>query len=345
MKILDMRSDTVTHPTQQMRQAIFEAEVGDDGHSEDPTVNRLQCKAADMFNKEAALLVCSGTMGNLLGVMTNTQRGDEIILGSEAHILWFEMGGASAIAGTLPRSLPNDEQGQISPADLEVALKQNHTHSRNISLLCLENTHNRCGGAAITADYTDSIGDIAHKNGLKVHLDGARIFNASVALKTPVSRLAESVDTLTFCLSKGLGGPVGSVLCGSAEDMDRARRWRKMVGGGMRQAGIIAAAGIVALDTMVDRMADDHKNAKHLAQGLAQLDGISVDLDKVQTSMFRFTVADNISGSALSEILVEKGIKFGAGGNSFRVVLHWMIDESDVDYILENVRSAIKTLN
>jgi threonine aldolase len=344
MKILDMRSDTVTHPTQQMRQAMFEAEVGDDGHGEDPTVNRLQRKAADMFNKEAALLVCSGTMGNLLGVMTNTQRGDEVVLGSEAHILWFEIGGASAVAGTLLRSLLNDKQGCIAPADLEKALVQNHNHSRNISLLCLENTHNRCGGAAITADYTDIMADIAHKNGLKVHLDGARIFNASVVLNTPVSRLTESADTVTFCLSKGLGGPMGSVLCGSAETIACARRWRKMIGGGMRQAGIIAAAGIVALDTMIDRMADDHRNAKRLAQGLAQIEGVSVDLDKVQTSMFRFAVADNIPGNVLSKRLIEKGIKFGAGGNSFRVVLHWQIVESDIDYILENVRSAIKDL-
>ena len=345
MKILDMRSDTVSHPTQQMRQAIFEAEVGDDGHGEDPTVNRLQQMAADMFNKEAALLTCSGTMGNLLGVMTNTQPGDEVVLGSEAHILWFEVGGASAVAGTLLRALPNDEQGRIAHADLEAALRMNHTHSRNMGLLCLENTHNRCGGAAISADYTDNIANIAHKNGLKVHLDGARIFNASVALNTPVSQLADSVDTVTFCLSKGLGGPVGSVLCGSAEAIERARRLRKMIGGQLRQAGIIAAAGIVALDSMIDRLADDHKNAKRLAEGLAQIEGVSVELDKVQTNMFRFTVADNISGNVLSERLIEKGIKFGAGGSSFRVVLHWQIDASDVDYILENMRSAVKALS
>jgi len=340
-----MRSDTVTHPTQQMRQAIFEAEVGDDGHSEDPTVNRLQQKAADMFNKEAALLVCSGTMGNLLGVMTNTQHGDEVVLGSEAHILWFEVSGASAVAGTLLRALPNDAQGRIDPADLEAALRMNHTHSRNMTLLCLENTHNRCGGAAIGADYTDSIAEIAHKNGLRVHLDGARIFNASVVQNTPVSKLAASVDTVTFCLSKGLGGPIGSILCGSVEDIERARRLRKMIGGQLRQAGIIAAAGIVALDTMIDRMADDHRNARRLAEGLAQIDGVSVDLDKVKTNMFRFNLVDSISGSVLSERLEEKGIKFGAGGNSFRVVLHWQIDASDIDYILENVRSVVKALS
>jgi len=344
MRILDMSSDTVSHPTPQMRQAMYQAEVGDDGHGDDPTVNRLQDMAADMMGKEAALYTASGTMGNLLSVMTNTQPGDEVILGSEAHILWFEMGGASTVAGTLLRALPNDAQGRISPDDLKAALRQNHTHSRNISLLCLENTHNRCSGAVLDAEYTSAVSDIAHENGLSVHLDGARIFNAAVKLGVDVKQLVGPVDTVSFCLSKGLGAPVGSLLCGPADAIERARRWRKMLGGQMRQAGIIAAAGIVALDTMIDRLADDHRNARRLAEGLAQIDGINIDLNKVQTNMFRFSVADDAVADLLSQRLIEKGIRFGFGGNSFRVVLHWMIETADVDYILESTRFVMNEL-
>ncbi|MBT3362516.1 MAG: aminotransferase class I/II-fold pyridoxal phosphate-dependent enzyme [Chloroflexi bacterium] len=345
MKILDMRSDTTTHPTPQMRRAIFEAEVGDDGHSEDPTVNRLQQMAADMLGKEAGLLTPSGSMGNLLGVMSNSSPGDEVLLGSEAHILWFEMGGATTVAGTLLRALPNDEQGNIAVADLEAALRQNHTHSRNISMLCLENTHNRCGGAAISAENTSALADVAHKNNLKVHIDGARLFNAAVVQGVPANELTKSVDTVSICLSKGLGAPVGSVLCGSKETIEKARRWRKMIGGGMRQAGVIAAAGIVALETMIERLADDHKNAKRLAQGLSQIKGVTIDLNKVKTNMLRFAVADSALAGLLNKQLLEKGIKFGPGGNSFRVVTHWMIDDADVDYILEHTASIMKELS
>ena len=346
MKTIDMRSDTVTHPTQEMRQAMFEAEVGDDGHGEDPTVNRLQQLAATMVHQEVALYTSSGTMSNLLAVLTHTQQGDEVILGSEAHILWYEVGGASAVGGVVMRTIPNDDDGRMDIAAVEAALKLNNTHSRRITLLCLENTHTRCGGAVLTPDYTSAIAGLAHEYGLKVHLDGARIFNAAVALDIPVSELTQNVDSVSLCLSKGLGAPVGSLLCGSHELIEKARRWRRMLGGGMRQAGVIAAAGIVALEKMVNRLKDDHKNAKRLAKGLSEIRGIDVQLDKIQTNILMFTVSEDISVNALREQLNKRGIQFGnAGGNRFRAVTHWMITEADIDEILEGVRFIIRDLS
>ena len=263
--IIDLRSDTVTLPTPAMRQAMADAEVGDDVFGEDPTVNRLEERAAELLGKEAALFTASGTMSNLLAVLTHTQRGDEVLLGSEAHIFWSEVGGAATLVGVQPRTLPNRPDGTLDPTLVEAAIRRPDVHHPQTGLLCLENTHNRCGGGVMTVEETATLSEVAHDRGIPVHLDGARLFNAAVALERPAKDLTAPVDSVCFCLSKGLGAPVGSLLGGSREFVDRARKYRKMVGGGMRQAGVIAAAGLVALTTMIDRMAEDHANARRLA--------------------------------------------------------------------------------
>jgi threonine aldolase len=261
MKIIDLRSDTITHPTPKMRQAMFEAEVGDDVYGEDPTVNRLEVMAAASMGKEAALLTTSGTQSNLIAVLTHTNHGDEIIMGDEAHIFWYEVGGVAALGGVTMRTLPNDRYGRLNPDDIEREIRDSDIHYPETTLCCLENTHNRCGGTVLTPDYTNQVCNLAHRCGLKLHMDGARIFNAAIALGVPACALVENADSVSLCLSKGLSAPVGSLLCGSRDFIEQARKLRKMLGGGMRQAGVIAAAGIVALETMVERLAEDHANA------------------------------------------------------------------------------------
>ena len=248
MKIIDLRSDTVTLPTDEMRQAIYNAELGDDVFGEDPTVNKLQQLAAQVVEKEAALLTSSGTMSNLIAVLAQTHPGDEILLGSEAHMLWYEVGAAAAFGGVLLRTIENNTDGTIDLDRIKGAIRPKSLHFPTTTLLCLENTHNRCGGAVLSYEYTKQTCKLAHQHGLNVHLDGARIFNASVALNVPVSELANPADSISFCLSKGLSAPIGSLLCGTKEFIDKARKYRKMLGGGMRQAGIIAGAGIVAIE-------------------------------------------------------------------------------------------------
>ncbi|MDH4368000.1 MAG: aminotransferase class I/II-fold pyridoxal phosphate-dependent enzyme, partial [Dehalococcoidia bacterium] len=236
MKVIDLRSDTVTHPTPEMRKAMSEAEVGDDVYGEDPTVNRLEAMAAKMMDKEAAVFTTSGTQGNLTAVLTHTHHGDEIIVGDQAHILWYEVGGAAALGGVILRTVPNDSGGRLDPSDIERTIRGKDIHYTQTTLLCLENTHNRCGGTVLTTDYTDEVCNLAHRRGLKVHLDGARIFNGAVALSVPACALARNADSVALCLSKGLSAPVGSLLCGRREFVERARKFRKMLGGGMRQA-------------------------------------------------------------------------------------------------------------
>jgi threonine aldolase len=284
-KVIDLRSDTVTHPTPDMRRAMSEAEVGDDVYMEDPTVRRLERMAAEAMGKEAALFVTSGTMGNLVAVLTQTQRGDRVVVGDEAHIYYYEGDGERRLAGVDLVATPNDERGRLDPVLVKKALE---APGPTASLVCLENTHNRCGGAALTAAETDAIAELAHSHGAKMHLDGARIFNAAVALGVPAAELAAPVDSVTFCFSKGLSAPVGSILNGSADFIARARQVRRMVGGGMRQAGVIAAAGVVALETMVERLAQDHENARLLATELATLPGIGLDPKSVQTNIVSF---------------------------------------------------------
>ncbi|MFW6105461.1 MAG: low-specificity L-threonine aldolase [Chloroflexota bacterium] len=345
MKVIDLRSDTFTHPTLEMRQAMFEAEVGDDVYREDPTVNRLEMIAAARMGKEAALFTTSGTQGNLVAVLTHTNHGDEIIVGDEAHILWYEVGGAAALGGVVMRTVPNDSCGRLNPDDIDQAIRAKDIHYPETRLLCLENTHNRCGGAVLTTDYTNEVCNLAHTRGLEVHLDGARIFNATIALGVPTQALAQSCDSVALCLSKGLSAPVGSLLCGSKDFIERARRFRKMLGGGMRQVGIIAAAGIVALETMVDRLAEDHANARRLAEGLANIKGINLAQDEIPTNIVMFNLSPELSVNEFTEDLEREGVKVGLrDGRPFRAVTHRMVSSSDIDEALTRIEAVCRTL-
>ena len=282
--MIDLRSDTVTLPTREMRKAVFEAEVGDDVYGEDPTVNRLQELAADMIGKEATMLVPSGTMGNQIAVLTHCRPGTEVILEADLHIYYYEAAAASVFAGVQPRPLPG-RRGSL-PADLvEWAIREDDVHLPPTSLICVENTHNRAGGTVVPLEDMKAVYDVACRHNLPVHLDGARIFNASIASGVAVKEFTACTTSVQFCLSKGLGAPVGSIIAGSKDFIAEARRWRKRLGGGMRQAGIFAAAGIVALETMIDRLAEDHANARLLADGLAALKGIEFNPDDVDTNI------------------------------------------------------------
>jgi threonine aldolase len=345
MKVIDLRSDTVTHPTPEMRKAMFEAKVGDDVYREDPTVNRLEMMAAGMIGKEAALFTTSGTQSNLIAVLTHTKHGDEIIVGDEAHILWYEVGGAAALGGVTMRTVPNDSCGRLNPDDIDRAIRGKDIHYPQTTLLCLENTHNRCGGAVLTTDYTDEVCNLAHTRGIKVHLDGARIFNAAIALGVPACVLAQNSDSVALCLSKGLSAPVGSLLCGSKDFVERARKFRKMLGGGMRQAGVIAAAGIVALETMVDRLAEDHANARRLAQGLAGIEGVTLAQDDIPTNIVMFHLSPELSVVEFVEGLDRTGIKIGLrDGRPFRAVTHRMVSSADVDEALTRIEAVCRRL-
>ena len=346
MKVIDLRSDTVTHPTPEMRKAMFEAEVGDDVYGEDPTVNRLEALAARMMGKEAALFVTSGTQSNLVAVLTHTNHGDEIILGDQAHIFWYEVGGASVIGGVIMRTVPTDSCGRLNLDDVEPAIRSKDIHYPLTTLICLENTHNRCGGAVLTADYTDEVCNLAHGRGLKVHLDGARIFNGAVALGVPASTLARNVDSVALCLSKGLSAPVGSLLCGNRDFVERARKFRKMLGGAMRRAGVIAAAGIVALETMVDRLAEDHANAGRLAQGLAGIKGIRLAQEDIPTNIVMFELSPELSVLEFMEGLKKAGVKVGLrDGRPFRAVTHRMISSPDIDEALTRIEAVCRRLH
>ena len=346
MKIIDLRSDTVTHPTDEMRKAMFDVEVGDDVYGEDPTVNSLENMAASKMGKEAALFTASGTMSNVLSVLTHTRPGNEVIMGSEAHVFWYEVGGAAALGGLVMRTVANDINGQMALVDIEKAIRSKNIHFPETTLICLENTHNRCGGAVLTPEYTASVTRLAHSRGLKVHLDGARIFNASVALNVPASELAKDVDSVCFCLSKGLSAPVGSLLCGTREFIEQARKRRKMLGGGMRQAGVLAAAGIVALEQMIDRLADDHANARRLAEGLADTPGFVVDLDRVQTNIVFFELDPSVKVSAdvVTQRMLEQKVKLISPGvhfRRFRAVTHAWVDRADIDRTLLAFKAAV----
>ena len=345
MKVIDLRSDTITHPTREMRKAIFEADVGDDVYGEDPTVNRLEAIAAEIMGKEAALFTTSGTQSNLIAVLTHTKHGDEIIVGDQAHMLWYELGNAAALGGVTIRTLPNDSCGRLSPDDIDRTIRDKDIHYPETALLCLENTHNRCGGTVLTPDYTDEVCDLAHTRGLKVYLDGARIFNAAVALGVPACRLTQNVDSVGLCLSKGLSAPVGSLLCGNKDFIERARKFRKMLGGGMRQAGIIAAAGIVALETMVDRLAEDHANATRLAEGLSSIKGITLAQDEIPTNIVMFDLSPELSTAEFSEGLETGGVKVGfRDGGPFRAVTHCMVSSSDIDEALARIEVVCRRL-
>ncbi len=333
MQFVDLRSDTVTQPTPEMREAMAKAEVGDDVFGDDPTVNRLQEMAAEMMGKEAALFVASGTMGNLAAILAHCQRGDEIIIGQKNHSCLFEAGGVSALGGIHSWQLQNQADGSLLLSDVEAAIRPDDPHDPITRLVCLENTHNRCGGTVQTPEYTRRIADFAHDRGLKIHLDGARVFNAAAALGVSAGELASPVDSVTFCLSKGLCAPVGSVLCGERDFIRKALRARKMLGGGMRQAGVLAAAGIVALQKMVSRLGEDHARARDLAEGLSELRGIVLDEGSPATNMVFFDLAPTVRISALeiTERLKADGILVSASGpRRFRLVTHYWINDAAV---------------
>ncbi len=343
-EIVDLRSDTVTLPTPAMRRAMFEAELGDDVMGEDPTINRLEAMAAERLGKEAAVFVPSGTMANLVSLLTHCGRGDEAIMGHLAHTFLFEAGGAAAVGGIHPHTVPNQPDGTLALADLEAAIRDPHNlHYPRSRLICLENTHNRCGGAVLTPDYMAQVRALADRHGLSIHLDGARIFNAAVALGLEAAELARHADSVSFCLSKGLSAPVGSLVCGPADWVRRARRQRKMLGGGMRQAGVLAAAGIVALETMVDRLAEDHALARRLAEGVAALPGVLLDPERVRTNIVIFELRPEApSPQEVVAGLAAQGVKIGAiGGRQFRAVTHYGIGEADVERALQALAQVL----
>ena len=336
METIDLRSDTITRPTPAMRKAMAEAEVGDDVFKEDPTVNRLEALAARRMGKPAALLVASGTMGNLVAQLAHCGRGDETLLGDQSHVFFYEQGSASALGGIHPRTLPNEPDGTIPLEKIEAAIRPDDVHFPPSRLVILENTHNRCQGTPLSPDYTAAVGDLARRHGLKLHIDGARIFNAAMALGVAVDQLVAAADSVTFCLSKGLGAPVGSVVCGDEVFIARARRVRKSLGGGMRQAGIIAAAGLVALSDMIDRLAEDHANARALAVGLSRMPGLRIDPDAVTTNIVYFEVEKkDLSAPALASQLQAQGIRvLPTAPHQLRAVLHYHITHAQVDRAL-----------
>ena len=334
--MIDLRSDTVTLPTEAMRRAMAQAEVGDDVFGEDPTVRRLEEMAAERMGKEAGLLVCSGTMANLVSLLTHCGRGTEAIVGDEAHIFHYEVGGASALGGIPLRQVPNDRMGRLPLDAVRNAIRGENVHYPPTGLIAIENSHNRCGGPVLGVEYIQAISELAHSHGIPVHMDGARIFNAAIALGVEPAVLAGPVDSVGFCFSKGLSAPVGSVITGSAEFIKRARKNRKMVGGGMRQAGVIAAAAIVALEQMVDRLADDHRRARRLAEGLAEIPGIHVDLGPVQTNIVLFQIAARDRDARwFVQSLAQEGIRcLEHAGHGVRMVTHYGIEDEDIERTL-----------
>lgn len=342
MKRIDLRSDTVTLPTPQMRVAMANAEVGDDVFGEDPTVNRLEEMAATLMKKEAALFVASGTMANLVALLTHCGRGAEVIVGDKAHSFINEVGGMAALGGIHPRAIPNQPDGTLALDDIQNAIRGDNVHWPRTKLILLENTHNACYGAPLTPIYHRAVYDLARARGIGVHTDGARIFNAAVALNVPASEFAQYTDTISFCLSKGLSAPVGSLLCGPRDFIAEARRNRKIVGGGMRQAGVIAAAGIVALETMIERLADDHANARRLAEGLAEIPGIGLDVARVKTNIVFFEVTNHLTARQLAERTAREGVLIGiAGERRIRVVTHYGLEREDVDMAVTVIRRAM----
>ena len=345
MEMIDLRSDTVTQPTPAMREAMANAAVGDDVYGEDPTVNRLQEMAAELMGKEAGLFVPSGTMGNLVGILSHCQRGDEAIVGKKAHTYLFEAGGISVLGGVHSCQLPNQADGSLAIEDIEAAIREDDPHEPITRLICLENTHNRCGGVFQSPDYMEAVSEFAHKRGLYVHLDGARIFNAAVAQGVRANDLAGPVDSVTFCLSKGLCAPVGSVLCGSKAFIYKAGRLRKMLGGGMRQAGILAAAGIVALETMTGRLADDHQRARQLAASLGGIPGVHLEHEIPATNMVFLSLTEDVRRSTeeVFDGLKKLGVLVGVTGDrAFRLVVHYWIDDSAVEKTIAAFLAVLK---
>lgn len=340
---IDLRSDTITQPTAAMRQAMADAEVGDDVLGDDPTVQRLEALAADMLGKPAALFVTSGTMGNLVSQMVHCRRGDEMILGSESHIFYYEQGGSAAIGGIHSRTVLNQPDGTMAPDAIRAAIRADNIHFPISRLIVIENTHNRCGGAPIGLVYMGTLRELADRHHLKIHVDGARIFNAAQALGCSASQLARHADSITFCLSKGLAAPAGSLICSDPDFIREARRVRKVLGGGMRQVGVLAAAGIVALTEMVDRLAEDHANAKRLAEGLSRIPGIALDPSRVQTNIVYFEISGpDLSAVELADRMDAAGVRvLPTGSRQLRAVTQYHVGAADIDTALARFGQAL----
>jgi threonine aldolase len=343
MQQLDFRSDTVTQPTPEMREAMAKAQVGDDVYGEDPSVNRLQEISAGMVGMEAAIFVPSGTMGNLASILAHCQRGDELIVGNMAHIFLYEAGGAAALGGVHTHQLQNQKDGTLKLEEIKAAIRSDSdVHQPFTKLVTLENTHNTCDGVSLPAAYIQSVAELAHAHGLKLHIDGARIFNAAADQDVPVKELASPADSITFCLSKGLSAPVGSMICGSAEFIEKVHRVRKQLGGGMRQAGVLAAAGIVALEQVVPRLNEDHRRAAKLARGLAEIPLIEIDIENQHTNMVYFSLSKDapLPPEDLKKKSAEKGLLFG-GRDRFRMVTHLWITDQAVEDAIQIIREAL----
>jgi threonine aldolase len=337
-KVIDLRSDTVTKPTPAMRQAMAQADVGDDVFGEDPTVNRLQARAAELFGREAALFVPSGVMGNQIAIKVHTQPGDEVILEEASHIFNSEMAMMAAFSGVIPRPIPS-ERGWLRWEQIEPAIRPKVYYYAQTRLICLENTHNFKGGGVYPLEWAREIIEKAHERGLAVHLDGARIFNAAVATGRSVKELTEGFDSVMFCLSKGLGAPVGSMLVGSAEFVEKARRVRKMLGGGMRQVGVLAAAGLYALEHHIERLAEDHENAQLLAQALREIS--EVRLEPVETNIVIFELAETPAEKLIAELKKRNILALAIGPRRVRLVTHLDVSRADVLLAAQALREIL----
>jgi threonine aldolase len=344
MDYVDLRSDTVTKPTPEMREAMAEAEVGDDVYGDDPTVNTLQELAAGMLGKEAALFVPSGTMGNLIALLVHCQRGHEVIVGKQSHIYLNEAGGMSALGGIQACPLQNQADGTLALDDILASIRSEDVHHPVTRLICLENTQNICGGVPLTAKYTRQVGEIARQNELSLHVDGARIFNSAAAQNVSVRELVEPADSVMFCLSKGLASPIGSMLVGTNHFIRRARHFRKMLGGGMRQVGVVAAAGIISLEKMTIRLADDHARARKLADGLRRVNGLVVDQNSPYTNMVYLNLSDEVQTNAqqITQKMKDHGVLVDPeNSRRFRLVIHYLIDDPAVEKTVAEFQKAL----
>ena len=340
-KRVDFRSDTVTKPTPEMRQAMYEADVGDDVYGEDPTVNRLEELAAHLLGKEAGLFVTSGTQGNLISVLTHTSPGQEVVLESESHIFYYEVGGAALIGGVQLRTLPG-KRGAMEPSAVEAAIRPRNIHFPSTGLICVENTHNRAGGAVIPVSNMAALAAIGKKYSIPLHLDGARIFHAAAALNISAQEIAAHFDSVSCCLSKGLAAPVGSVIVGRKDWIERARKWRKRLGGGMRQAGVLAAAGIVALEKMVDRLAEDHALANYLAAGLADIPQLEVTRPETNIVLVDVKQSGRTAADMVSRLADEGVLVTAFGPSTIRLVTHKDVDRGAADWVLSAMNSILK---
>jgi threonine aldolase len=344
MNYIDLRSDTVTKPTPEMREAMAEAEVGDDVYMDDPTVNALQVKAAEMLGKEDSLFVPSGTMGNLLALLVHCQRGDEVIVGDKSHIYMNEAGGMAALGGIHPRPLRNQADGTLALDEIRAAIQSEDVHHTITRLICIENTQNICGGIPLTVEYTEQVAKLAKENNLLFHIDGARIFNAAAALNVDVKKLTAPADSVMFCLSKGLAAPVGSMIVGTKKFIARARHLRKMLGGGMRQAGVLAAAGLISLERMPGRLGQDHARAKSLFEGLKQVKGLKLEASP-SSNMIYFDLEQEVklSEAQIKDEMKKRGVLVDAAGPyRFRLVTHYWVDDAGVQQVIKAFGEVFK---